>query len=316
MSYHVVTGGAGFLGAALVRRLHEAGHRVRVLDRMSRGSERRLPKGMVANLVDRADVRDTYAVWRAIWGADTVWHLAYVQGTQNFYQHPREVIDVALRGIVNVLDACAHSGKRPDLFLISSSEAYQIPPPGMFPTGEDVPLSVPDVTNPRYSYGGGKIAAEVATMAHRDVLNRAVIVRPHNIYGPDMGEEHVIPQVARRVQRLVGGELPIQGDGTATRCFCYIDDAVDGLLALHERGETGVYHLGDPREEVAVADLALRIARFYGKNVRLAPSQLPKGSPLRRVPDISKMRTLGFEPKVSLDDGLARTLEWYSESRL
>ena len=72
-----------------------------------------------------------------------------------------------------------------------------------------------------------------------------------------------------------------------------------------------VYHLGDPREEITIADLAVRIARFYGRDVTLKASELPKGSPTRRAPDISKLRALGYEPKVSLDDALARTLEWY-----
>jgi nucleoside-diphosphate-sugar epimerase len=135
-----------------------------------------------------------------------IWHLAYVQGTQTFYADPKDVIDVALRGIMNVLGACEAAGK-PDLILVSSSEVYQEPPAGMFPTDETVPLSVPDVTNPRYSYGGGKIASEIATLAYSQagMLNRAVIVRPHNIYGPDMGFEHVIPEFAVRMMDILLG---------------------------------------------------------------------------------------------------------------
>jgi dTDP-glucose 4,6-dehydratase/UDP-glucose 4-epimerase len=249
-----------------------------------------------------------------------IWHLAYVQGTQTFYADPKDVIDVALWGIMNVLLACeqmAEFGDNKELFLVSSSEVYQNPPAGMFPTDETVPLSVPDVTNPRYSYGGGKIASELATLAYAQagLLGRAVIVRPHNVTGADMGEEHVVPEIARRVQALTGSELPIQGDGLATRCFNHIDDAVDGLMVLLEKGEDrGVYHLGDPREEVTIGDLALRIARYYGRDdVVLRPSELPKGSPTRRVPDISKLRALGYEPKRSLDDTLAHALEWYRE---
>lgn len=313
MSRHLVTGGAGFVGSALAHRLVREGHEVVVLDRFSRGKEHRVPAE--AEIV-KGDIRDDTVVYEAVGDADVVWHLAYVQGTQTFYADPKDVIQVALLGILNVLDGCEAHKHRPELFLVSSSEAYQTPPEGMFPTDETVPLSVPDVTNPRYSYGGGKIACELATLAYAQagVLSRAVIVRPHNVIGPDMGEDHVVPQIARRVQALKGNRLPIQGDGLATRCFNYIDDAVDGLMVLYERGEDrNVYHLGDSREEVTIGDLALRIATYYGRRVTLKPSELPKGSPTRRAPDVSKLRALGYEPKTTLDEALCRTLEWYRD---
>ena len=235
MSRHLITGGAGFIGAALAHRLVAEGHDVTVLDRFSRGKKERLPQE-VSTL--RGDIRDSSAVLHAVWDNDIIWHLAYVQGTQTFYADPKDVIDVALRGIMNVLRACELKTDKPELILVSSSEVYQNPPAGMFPTDETVPLSVPDVTNPRYSYGGGKIASELATLAYANagLLKRAVIVRPHNCIGPDMGEDHVVPQIARRVQSLTGTELQIQGDGRATRSFNYIDDAVDGLMVLLDQG--------------------------------------------------------------------------------
>jgi dTDP-glucose 4,6-dehydratase/UDP-glucose 4-epimerase len=315
MSHHLVTGGAGFIGSALVRRLIAEGHTVTVFDRFSRGKEARVHRD--AQIV-HGDIRDSHGMLgRSVRQADVIWHLAYVQGTQTFYADPKDVIDVALRGIMNVLHACETSHHKKELILVSSSEVYQEPPAEMFPTGENVPLSVPDVTNPRYSYGGGKIASELATLAYSQagLLKRAVIVRPHNIYGPDMGHEHVIPEFAARMRDLPAGarEFPIQGSGLETRSFCHIDDCVDGLMVLLDRGEDrNVYHLGNPGQEMRIKGLAQMVAECFGRRVRVAPGELPKGSPKRRLPDISKLRELGFEPKVSLADGLPGTVEWYA----
>jgi nucleoside-diphosphate-sugar epimerase len=314
---HLITGGAGFVGSALARRLVKKGHEVTVLDRFSRGKSDRLPS--MCRMI-RGDIRDRDTVWDAVDGADVIWHLAYVQGTQTFYADPKDVIDVALRGMMNMLGACEEQVIPPDLFLVSSSEVYQNPPEGMYPTDETVPLSVPDVTNPRYSYGGGKIASELATLAYAQagLLNRAVIVRPHNIYGPDMGHEHVIPEFAERMmERIRTGnpEFKIQGTGRETRSFCYIDDCVDGLMVLLENAEDRqVYHLGNPAEEHAIAGVASQIASWFGCEIDIVPGELPKGSPTRRAPDIGKMRALGFEPKWGLREGLAETLPWYASN--
>lgn len=313
MARHTITGGAGFIGSALAHRLVKEGHEVTVLDRFSRGKASRLPKEVKAL---KGDVRILGDVWWSCYHADVIWHLAYVQGTQTFYADPKDVIDVALQGMMNVLNVCE---KKPgkDLILVSSSEVYQNPPEGMFPTDESVPLSVPDVTNPRYSYGGGKIACELATLAYSQagLINRALIVRPHNIYGPDMGNEHVIPEFAVRMMELKDNNFRIQGTGDETRSFCYVEDCINGLMAVYEKGEDrNVYHLGNPNEEHSIADLAFLVADHFGKpDLFIRPGKLPKGSPTRRLPDITKLRALGFEPKVPLHAGLIPTLSWYSE---
>jgi dTDP-glucose 4,6-dehydratase/UDP-glucose 4-epimerase len=312
----LVTGGAGFIGSALARRLHGDGHDVVVFDDFSRGVRARLPGVEIFD----GDIRDRLAVAAAMQGCQVVFHLAYVQGTQTFYSEPRLVVDVALNGIMNVLDACEKQGGK-TLVLVSSSEAYQIPPAGMVPTDETVPLSVPDVTNPRYSYGGGKIASELAVLAYAKsgVLDRTVIVRPHNIYGPDMGREHVIPEFCLRMNKIraeMGAQVPfpIQGTGQETRSFCHIDDAVDGLMVLLDRGaDQTVYHLGT-MEEVTIGWLARLIGHRYFWEVKVQPGTLPKGSPPRRLPDIGRLQALGYSPKVSLVEGLAETVRWYQNA--
>src|SRR5688572_13431573 len=180
---------------------------------------------------------------------DSVAHLAYVNGTEFFYSKPDLVLDVAVRGMVNVIDAVLKHDV-PELVLASSSEVYQTPP--KVPTDETAPLSVPDPLNPRYSYGGGKIIAELMALNYgRTKIPRVLVFRPHNAYGPDMGWEHVVPQLAVRAARLKAStrsgsiKLPIQGTGEERRSFIYIDDLVAGVMAVIDKGEhLGIYHVG------------------------------------------------------------------------
>jgi dTDP-glucose 4,6-dehydratase/UDP-glucose 4-epimerase len=267
----------------------------------------------------QGDVRDADLVRRACRGAETVVHLAAINGTEFFYSQPELVLDVAIRGMLAVVDAC-RAERVPDLITASSSEAYQTPP--SVPTDESVPLMVPDVFNPRYSYGGGKIATElIAANYGRRGFRRLVIFRPHNVYGPQMGWEHVIPQLALRACAAVvehpSGSVPfpIQGDGSQTRAFIHIDDFTNGLLRVIDRGEhLHVYHIGNP-EEVSVADLARLIVSHFGRTVELLPSEAPAGGTARRCPDISRLKALGFQPKISLTEGLPPVIDWYVDHR-
>jgi len=217
---------------------------------------------------------------------------------------------------MNVLDGCIEHGVR-DLVLASSSEVYQTP--AHVPTDESAALSVPDVLNPRYSYGGGKIISELLTLNYgRKHFSRSVIFRPHNCYGPDMGEEHVIPQLVRRLhERAIGTTgpivLPIQGTGEETRSFVYIDDLVDGVLRLIEDGQhLNVYHVGTDAE-VSIKDLVQAIAGVMARPVTIETGPLQPGGTLRRCPDISKLMALGYAPRVSLEEGLRRTAHWYTQ---
>jgi nucleoside-diphosphate-sugar epimerase len=311
----LVTGGSGFIGSALVKALLRAGHPVRVLDDNSRGSPRRLTE--VANDIEfiAGDIRDAAAVERATQGVDEVHHLAFVNGTEFFYTQPDLVLDVGVRGMINVIDACRKHGIG-KLVLASSSEVYQSPP--KIPTDESAPLVVPDVLNPRYSYGAGKLISEVmAVNFGRKYFERVLIFRPHNVYGPDMGSEHVIPQLALRMHKL-GRQQPsgklrfeIQGTGQETRSFCFVDDLVAGVMVMRDKGEhLGIYHVGTT-EEVTIADLARRIAAHAGREIEIVPGAAQPGGTPRRCPDISKLAKLGYKPRVPLNGGLPPTLDWY-----
>lgn len=218
-----------------------------------------------------------------------------------------------------MLDAAIAAGVG-QFWYMSSSEVYQTP--DRIPTDETVPLSIPDPLNPRYSYAGGKIIGELLTVNYgRDHFERAVIVRPHNVYGPDMGTEHVIPQFAARMTTLAADmpqgviDFPIQGDGSQTRSFIYIDDFCRGArLAFAHGGSPGIYHVGT-EDERTIGQVARLVAAQFGREIALQEQPAPPGATPRRCPDIGKVRALGFVPEVGFEDGLRETVQWYRKER-
>ena len=175
--------------------------------------------------------------------------------------------------------------------------------------------------NPRYSYGGGKIAAELMTVNWaKNGFDRVMIFRPHNVYGPDMGWEHVVPQFIVRLIDLQkdhpSGRIPfpILGNGQQSRAFVHIDDFTDALMCVLERGaHLNVYHLGNP-ETTRIGELAELVAHHLGKEIALRPSEAPAGETPIRCPDISKVRALGYEPRIPIRAGLADVVAWYRDN--
>lgn len=316
----LVTGGSGFVGAALCADLVGQGHHVVAFDNNSRGHARRLAHLGDAIEFVQGDVRDPDQVRDATRGCEVVWHLAYINGTRFFYERPDEVLEVGIKGAFNTIEAALSEGVR-RYVLASTSETYV--EPLTVPTDETEMLKIPDVTNPRFSYGGGKITSELLTLhfaAKRGL--ETVIFRPHNFYGPDMGVEHVVPEITRRIVEMSDGlsrrsvDLPIQGDGSDTRSFCFVSDGSRGALIAGDRGGSGeIYHVGTDHE-IRIGDLVRMIGDSLGVSVTLVPGEKPPGGTPRRCPDISKLRGLGFEPQVSLEDGISQTAAWYADDLL
>jgi nucleoside-diphosphate-sugar epimerase len=312
---YLVTGGTGFIGSALARRLVSDGYRVRVFDNDLRGKSARLSD--IASEVEFAtgDVRNVSEVCEAARGCHSILHLAALNGTPNFYARPELVLDIGIRGMHAALEAARINGID-EFVLASSSEVYQTPP--SIPTPESVPLMIPDPWNPRYSYAGSKLISEIMLANyHRNILRRVMIFRAHNVYGPDMGWEHVLPQLILRARDQVarhpvgGVPIEIEGDGSQSRSFTYIDDCIDGLVKILRLGaHRQIYHVGT-MEEVTIRNLAERVLAWFGREASIQPRELPEGSTKRRCPDISKLAALGYAPKISLEEGIAQTAQWY-----
>ena len=192
----LITGGTGFIGSAITKKIVEDND-VIVIDNNQRGLNKRLDKIMNKITLSNFDIRDEQPLINASKGVDCIIHAAYVNGTETFYKKPKEIVDIAIKGMLNVLKACEVNEIR-ELILLSSSEVYQNAK--IIPTPEEIPLIIPDIKNPRFSYGGGKIASELMLMSYcKENFDKAIIIRPHNVFGPDMGREHVIPQIIDKI---------------------------------------------------------------------------------------------------------------------
>jgi nucleoside-diphosphate-sugar epimerase len=304
----LVTGGSGFIGSAIVKRLLLLGCKVTVLDDNSRGSFTRLQDVMDQINFVVGSIEDIESVRLACEGNDLVVHLAYINGTKNFYDRPGDVLNVGIRGMLNLCDVMTELGI-PDLMLASSSEVYQ--EASQIPTPEEVSMVVPDLTNPRYSYGLGKIVQEFYGFHAMKNLERFVIFRPHNIYGPNMGNLHVVPQLIEKCRLAIslGKPLEIEGDGSQTRSFCYIDDFVDVFELLFKGAKhRNVYNIGTS-EEISIHDLSRLIARSLGFDGEIITSKGPIGGTIRRLPSIDKIQLLGFSQKVEIKDGIKLCIE-------
>ena len=316
----LVTGGTGFLGSALVRKLVDKDYDVRVLDNDFRGSINRLAD--IKNKFEfvKGDIRNSLTVRKSLSGIDCVVHMACINGTELFYSIPEIVLDVGIKGTMHVIDGCVKENVQ-DFIFISSSEVYQTPP--VVPTSEDVRIVIPDPLNPRYSYAGVKILGELmAINCGRKYFKRSIVVRPHNVYGPNMGWEHVIPQLVLRAKQIMEKELdpkyviklPIQGTGKETRAFCYIDDFIQGLIQIVKKGKhLEIYNIGT-QEEISIKRLVGELGKYFHRKILVIPGALAKGGTPRRCPDISKISRLGYNPEVSLSEGLIKTARWYLEN--
>ena len=319
MTNFLVTGGTGFLGSYLVKSLIKNNNRVTVFDNNFRGKLANIEN--IENIENlkfiEGDIRNLKDISKAIDNIDVIYHLAFINGTKTFYENPVLVLDVGIKGILNLIEFIPNSNVK-KIILASSSEVYQTP--NSIPTNEKVQCLVPDVKNPRYSYGGAKIINEILLLHHHKLEKiKKVIFRPHNLYGPNMGWGHVIPQLIEKIYissnkfRDDECEIKIQGSGKETRSYCFISDAINALNVIEENGQNNeIYNIGN-NEEISILNIIKIMQQILGIKIFIKNDSLSDGSVLRRCPDITKIKKLGFENLVNLNEGLNIVIDWYKK---
>jgi UDP-glucose 4-epimerase len=298
----LVTGGAGFLGTALVNRLVKEQHQVRVIDDLRAGDPSRLDDRV---LFTRGDVADRPKLWTLLQDVDCVYHLAARVLVSESIHYPREYNEVNVGGTVSVMEAMRDAGVQRVVFA-SSGAVY----------GEQAnqPVSEDQTPNPQSPYAVSKLAAEyyVRTIGTLWGLE-TVILRIFNAYGPGQNLPPSHPPVVPRClqQALTGGSFVVFGGGAQTRDFVYVDDVVDALVAASSASDVDrrTINLGNGRE-TSVNELVSLVGRVTGKNVDVIHSPAESGGVSRMRADISTARKLlDFEPQVDLEEGLGRTLK-------
>ncbi|MBT2479734.1 NAD-dependent epimerase/dehydratase family protein [Streptomyces sp. ISL-94] len=302
----VVTGGAGFVGSHLCSALTAAGTAVTCVDDFSTG---RLEN--VAHLADRpgftlqeANVSRPFTVERP---PDLVLHLASPASPADYLRLPVHTLEAGSLGTRNALDLARRSGAR--FLLASTSEVYG--DPQEHPQNERYWGHVNPV-GPRSVYDEAKRFGEALTTAHGSTLGtHTCVVRLFNTYGPRMRgyDGRAVPTFIR--QALAGAPLTVTGDGLQTRSLCYVDDTVSGILRAAGHGMPGPVNIGNPAE-LTMLELARWIIELTGSHSEITFVERPTDDPAVRCPDITLARDkLGWEPLVTAEEGLRRTIDWF-----
>ena len=305
----LVTGGAGFIGTNLIKRLLDAGYAVIAVDNFitSDGRNVKAIDNHRKYLFVKHDIAKPLPKKIQSKKIDAIFHLACPTGVPNLIPLAEEMLLTCSYGTRNILELAKKNNA--SVVFTSSSEVYG--DPEVFPQKEEYSGNA-DPVGIRSPYEEGKRFSEsIVAMYVRKFGVNAKIVRVFNTYGPYMSinDSRVIPNF---IHKAIGGKpIPVQGDGKQKRTFCYVDDLVSGILLVEKKGTKGkVYNLGSDKE-LSIAALAKKILTITGSKSKITNTARPAHDHKRRMPDLGKVKKLGWKQTVDLDEGLKRTLAWY-----
>lgn len=301
----LITGGAGFIGSHLCERLVAAGEEVLCLDNFYTGS-----KNNIRHLLDKPNFElIRHDIWLPIYlEVNRIYNLACPASPVHYQNDPIATTKTSVLGAINMLGLAKR--RRARILQASTSEVYG--DPKIHPQPESYWGNVNPI-GPRACYDEGKRCAETLFFDyHRQSGVDIRVLRIFNTYGPRMHprDGRVVSNFI--VQALSGEDITLYGDGSQTRSFCYVDDLVDGMLAMmRQQDEIGPVNLGNPAE-FTICQLAEMVLRLTGSNSRLVFRPLPPDDPVQRQPEIGKARqALGWAPKIALEDGLKETIVYF-----
>ena len=315
----LITGGAGFIGYHLTLELLKYDYDVTLVDNFERGVEDECLKQLEKNskvkfitldLLNKCDIKEMDKDF------DIIFHLAAIIGVQNVLNCPEVVLRDNIELLFNMIDFAKNQTKLKRFVFASTSEIYAgtlLNYEMEIPTPETTPLTLTPLDNPRTSYMLSKIYGEA-------VLNQSnipfTIVRPHNFYGPRMGMSHVIPELLRKIWFNEGKDGLEVYSPTHKRTFCYIEDAVKmiRLLAENDASVAQAYNIGNQEREITMKEVAEIVIKTVKKPTKIIEMESTVGSPERRCPNMEKtFKCIGYKGKVSLEEGIEKTFQWYSE---
>ena len=313
----IITGGAGFIGYYLAKKLVKKNFQVIIWDNLSRGKYDVHFKNLIKNKNIKFVKKDlTKKITSNIKDIKYIFHLAGSVGVQNIDQNP---LDTFLNNTLTCKNVVRFSNKikeKSKIILFSSSEVYS---PLIkknkvkFPIKETNDILIENKIIPRDSYYLSKIFNEKLVQLSK---SNYLIIRPHNVYGPRMGYSHVIPELIKKLflekKKITKKSLVFSPHHK--RAFCYIDDAVEQIvsLTLNPKTNNQIFNIGNMNQEIKIIDLAKKLKNLVFKKSNLVRGEVTKGSPLRRVPNMKKtIKKIKIKNFVNIDKGLLLTVSWY-----
>ncbi|MCM8761033.1 MAG: NAD-dependent epimerase/dehydratase family protein [Candidatus Omnitrophica bacterium] len=310
----LITGGAGFIGTHLAERFCER-HKVVLYDNLRRNSLKDAPLLRRHRNVKfiKGDILDKKRLEAAAKSCNIIIHLAAIAGVSNYYKDPTETLRVNIIGTINLLEIC-RKHRISKFIYFSTSEVYG---KKAIKVNEESIYKIGPISDYRWSYAISKIAGENLVVRYGEKYGfKAFLVRPFNIYGPRQTGEGAISNFLRSVAN--GQQIIINGNGSAIRAWCYIDDCIDAVEALiRKKGiKSGAFNIGNPGQACSTLELARLVKKVTGGRVPIVFKKMKRTEIAITIPDTKKAkRLIGFDPKIGLKEGLKLSYRYYEKTR-